>query len=104
MGQFQVFLAQFSGKQKFSQTSLLCQFELLINHQLHVKYQKNLMKLNEAILRKIQKYVKSGNFGAFRSISGTMRIFSKEWTDGRTNGVKIIGLSQSVSPINSVKM
>ena len=44
MGQFRVFSVQFLGKQEFSQTNLLRQFELPINHQLHAKYQKNLMK------------------------------------------------------------
>ena len=44
MGQFRVFSVQFTGKQEFSQTSPLCQYEVLIDPQLHVKFQKNLMK------------------------------------------------------------
>ena len=43
MGQFWVFSVQFLDKQEFSQTSLLFQFEVLINQQLHAKYQKNVM-------------------------------------------------------------
>ena len=133
MGQFWVFSVQFSGKREFSQISLLCHFEVLINPQLHAKYQKNLMKQSWEKYKNMSNRAILGLFGPF---SGQREFFQKiqpcyflvltkpqlhakfqknlmsqsweNWedgrTNGRTNGVKIIGLSQSVSPIKRAAM
>ena len=50
-----------TGKQEFSQTKLLCQFEVLINYQLHAKYQKNVM----SSLEKITQVWKTGQFWVY---------------------------------------
>ena len=42
-GQFRVCSAQFLGKREVSQTSPLFHFGVIINPQLHTKYQKNIM-------------------------------------------------------------
>ena len=128
-GQFRVCSAQFLGKREFSQTSPLFHFEVIINPQLHAKYQKNLMKQSWEKYKNMSNRAILGLFGPF---SGQREFFQKirlchfsvltnpqlhtkfqknlmsqSWdksgrTDERTNGVKIIGLSQSVSPIRKV--
>ena len=72
-GNFGYFWSNLPANKNFPKASLLCQFELLINPQLHVKYQK---KSNEAILRKLIKHRKLVHFRSFWSIFET-RIFFK---------------------------
>ena len=65
-------LVEFTGKQEFYQTSPLCQFQLLINQQLHAKYEKNLMK------QSWENYISMVNgaiSGIFGPIYGQTRIF-----------------------------
>ena len=72
--QFRVCSAQFLGKQEFSQATSLCHFELIVNAQLHAKYQKNIMN------QSLENYVsiKNGSIlGIFGPILGQMRILSK---------------------------
>ena len=73
-GQFWVFSVQFSGKREFSQISLLCHFEVLINPQLHAKYQKNLMKQSWEKYKNMSNRAILGLFGPF---SGQQEFFQK---------------------------
>ena len=73
-GQFRVCLAQFLGKREFSHTSQLRHFELIVNPQLHAKYQKNIMS------QSLENYVsiKNGSIlSIFGPILGQTRILSK---------------------------
>ena len=73
-GQFRVCSAQFLGKREFFQISLLFHFELLINPQLHAKYQKYIMN------QSLENYVsiKTGPvLGIFGPILSQTRILSK---------------------------
>ena len=76
-GHFRVCSAQFLGKREFSQTSPLCHFELIINSQLHARYQKNIMN------QSLENYVSIKN-GSILGISGPIlgqtRILSKQPT------------------------
>ena len=72
--QFRVCSAQFLGKREFSQTSPLFHFEVIINPQLHAKYQKNIMN------QSLENYVSIKNepvLGIFGPILGQTRILSK---------------------------
>ena len=73
-GQFRVFSVQFSSKQEFFLTSPLCHFEILINPQLHAKYQKNLMKQS---LEKHKNISNRANLGLFGPFSGQREFFQK---------------------------
>ena len=76
-GQFRVCSAQFLGKREFSQTSPLFHFEVIINPQLHPKYQKNLMN------QSLENYVSIKNgpvLGIFGPILCQTTILSKKPT------------------------
>ena len=73
-GQFRVCLAKFLGKREFSQNSPLFHFEVLINPQLHAKYQKYIMN------QSLENYISIKNgpvLGIFGPILSQTRILSK---------------------------